>query len=82
MWHGWRATTTLPCRLHAGADPSAPVVGAGILRLSPAAFAAQLLSFATLHATSIGDRLRARVVFLRLFSGELIDTYLWRAPVR
>lgn len=80
MWQGWRATTTLPCRLHAGPDPSAPIAGAGVIRLSPAAFAAQLFSFAALHATSFGDRLRARFVFLKFFSRELIDTYLRRGP--
>ena len=78
VWHGWRATTTLPCRLHAGPDPSAPVAGAGVIRLSPMAFVAQLLSFAAVHATSIGDRVRARIVFLRFFSRELVDTYLRR----
>jgi cholesterol oxidase len=71
----WRDTTTLSCRLHAGVDPAADVVGAGILRLSPLAFARQLASFRTPAAHGFGS-VAALARFLAFFSTELIDSYV------
>ena len=75
---GWSDTTTLFCRLHQGADPSGPVIAAGVLRLGALAFAQQLLSFRTPGAGGPGSSLRALTGFLSFFSGELIDTYVVR----
>jgi cholesterol oxidase len=74
--HSWQETTTLHCRLHAGRTPSGPVVGAGILRLSPAAFASQLLSFGTVDGRGVMDRASALARFFLFFSRELIDSYV------
>lgn len=71
----WRDTTTLPCRLHAGIDTTADVVGAGVLRLSPIAFARQLASFRTPAAHGFGS-VAALARFLAFFSTELLDSYI------
>ena len=73
---GWRDTTTLPCRLHAGGDNTGAVVGAGILRLGASSFAMQLLSFRTLNGRTIGAKARALTGFFAFFAGELLDTYV------
>ena len=78
MLRGWPDTTTLRCRLHAGADTTGAVRGAGILRINPAGFARQLVSFRTVNGSSAGARAHAMVGFLSFFSRELLDSYLWR----
>lgn len=77
VWHAWTDTTTLFCRLHEGPDPSGPVIGAGILRLTPLAFLRQLTTFRTINAPSLGRRLGALARFFRFFAAETIDTYLF-----
>jgi hypothetical protein len=72
----WGATTTLPCRLHEGADDRGAVAGAGVLRLSAARFAAQLTSFRAMHPASAADGAMAFARFFRFFAAELIDTYV------
>ncbi|WP_291981831.1 hypothetical protein [Luteitalea sp.] len=76
LLHGWSETTTLHCRLHAGADTTGAVVAAGVLHLGPMAFARQLTSFRTPAAGSLGDGVGALAGFLWFFSGELIAAYL------
>jgi cholesterol oxidase len=78
----WSDTTTLAARLHAGADAAGPVVAAGILRLTPAAFARQLLSFRTPGTSSAGAAARALAVFLVFFSRELAGAYVLRRSGR
>lgn len=76
----WSETTTLRCRLHAGADDGAPVCGAGILRISVPAFATQLLSFRANTAGSSRSMAAVMARFFGFFSRELLDSYL--APRR
>jgi len=73
---GWSDTTTLSCRLHSGADESGPVVGAGILRLTPASFARQLISFRSVNGGTTGTQVGALVAFFNFFARELLDSYL------
>jgi hypothetical protein len=73
---GWTATTTLLCRLYSGNEPAGPVIGAGVLRLSPAQFAGQLLSFRAVNGRAIGSKTRALAGFFTFFARELIDTYV------
>lgn len=77
--HGWTDTTTLYGRLHASDNADGPAVGAGILRLSPAAFARQLGSFRTVHASTVRSQAAALGGFGIFFSRELIHAYLGRA---
>jgi hypothetical protein len=71
----WGDTTTLSCRLHEGPDTTAAVAGAGILRLTPMAFARQLASFRTPGAHGVGS-VMVVARFLAFFSGELLDSYV------
>jgi hypothetical protein len=76
IFHSWKDTTTLFCRLHEGSNDSGPVVGAGILHLTPLEFARQLVSFRTVNAKSVSAKTRALAGFGAFFARELIDTYL------
>jgi hypothetical protein len=81
VWHAWRDTTTLYCRLHAGDDPQAPVIAAGVLRLGVLAFGRQLLSFRPVNAPALTHRARSFAGFLGFFSAQLLDTYFTRQRV-
>ena len=72
----WSETTTLYTTLHAGADPSARVVGAGVLRLTPAAFVKQLVSFAPVNGGRLSQKALGFSRFFRFFAAELIDSYV------
>ena len=74
----WADTTTLWCRLHAGGDTTGPVTAAGVLHLTPLAFARQLASFRTPGAARVGGSVRALAGFFSFFSRELLDTYVVR----
>ncbi len=74
----WAETTTLYCRIWAGhhAAPAADlqVVGLGILTISLKDFAEQLTTF-TSNAQAFGEKTRALLKFVRLFSGNLWEAY-------
>jgi cholesterol oxidase len=71
----WRETTTLHARLHEGRDRSAPIIGAGILMLSPIDLARLV---PTIRGTAPVRAQRTRAVwrFGRFFAGELWDSYV------
>lgn len=77
--YGWTDTTTLYGRLYSGENTEGPPVGAGILRLSPLAFARQLGTFRTVRASTIREHAAAIGGFGLFFSRELIDSYLGRS---
>jgi cholesterol oxidase len=71
----WPDTTTLYVTLHDGPDADAPVLGKGILRISPQDFLRQLT---TMRSTGASDRRRgieAVVEFGRFFAGTLFHVY-------
>jgi cholesterol oxidase len=71
----WDDTTTLYATVHDGADATAPVLGKGILRITPGDFLRQLT---TMRATGTGDRkrqLETKARFGRFFAGALLDVY-------
>jgi cholesterol oxidase len=78
----WNDTTTLFTRVVAGhvtaaeAD-TAPLVGSGVLRITPAAFARQLTTFRSSAPSGLGQ-VAGLLRFARLFSGSLWDVYLRR----
>ena len=74
--HSWKDTTTLYCSLHQGSDEHAPVLGAGILHLTPLQFARQLASFRTVNVHSFSEKAKALASFGSFFARELIDSYL------
>jgi cholesterol oxidase len=71
----WPAGTTMFLAVHAGADATAPVVGRGILRVTPTDFARQL---STLRVRDAGSGLAAARLlgdFGRLFAGRLWEHF-------
>lgn len=80
-WHLWGQTTTLYTTLHRGVDASAPIAGAGVLRLGVAELFKLL---GTLHATEAagtGPAAAAVWRFFRFFSGELLRSYVLQRPL-
>ena len=71
----WADTTTLYTTVYEGADATAPVVGKGILRISPDDFARQLTTMKVTNASNLKERLEATAKFGRHFSKALFDTY-------
>jgi predicted acylesterase/phospholipase RssA len=77
----WTDTTTLYVRLlggHADEGDDADIVGAGILRISPLAFARQLTTFEGSGPGPLGG-VRALMRFGWAFAGDLIKVYGTRA---
>ena len=77
----WRETTTLYTRLHDGADESAPVIGAGILRLGPFDL---LRTLPTMRPTPSMGVMRGAATLARFgefFVSQLWDSYVAHRPV-
>jgi predicted acylesterase/phospholipase RssA len=75
----WQDTTTLFCKVFEGVvaeadEATAPVRGAGIIRIEPIDFMAQMTTFRA-EGGSIPDRLSALARFGALFMGKLWDVY-------
>lgn len=75
----WYDTTTLFSRLHRGRDKSGPVVGAGVLRLSPLALLRMMLTMTPRNERSLLDRATALGKFGQFFSTSLYDSYVRNA---
>ncbi|HET9961726.1 MAG TPA: hypothetical protein VFQ34_05290 [Nitrospiraceae bacterium] len=71
----WQDTTTLFSTLHQGHDRSAPIIGAGTLRISLTGFLRQLMTMEVTHSESRIDKLSAYLFFANFFLKELRDTY-------
>jgi cholesterol oxidase len=71
----WPDTTTLYVTLHDGPDAQSPVMGKGILRISPADFRRQMTTMRVTDAPSLRKRIEAGVAFGRFFAGSLFDVY-------
>ena len=71
----WADTTTLYTTVHDGEDGSGPVVGKGILRISPEDFARQMTTMKVTNAANLRERLEATAKFGRHFGKVLFDTY-------
>jgi hypothetical protein len=78
LFNVWHDTTALYTRIHDGPDKSGPVVGAGIIALSPLRLAGMLPTFRFVQSKSAGASFRALTAFGRFFLGELWDTYVRR----
>lgn len=72
----WSETTTLFTRLHDGADDAAPVIGAGVLRLSPFDLLRTLPTVRPARSAPIATLAR----FGAFFAGELWSSYVARRP--
>lgn len=71
----WPDTSTLFVTLHDGASRESPVLGRGIIRISPADFARQLTTIRITDAPDRATRLRALTRFGGFFAGSLFAIY-------
>lgn len=71
----WADTTTLYTTVYEGVDATGPVVGKGILRISPDDFARQMTTMKVTNAANLKERLEATGRFGRHFAKALYDTY-------
>jgi cholesterol oxidase len=71
----WPATTTLYMDVHGGNDDTAPIIGRGILRITPADFARQLATLQVRNAPDMAARARLLGRFGRLFAGRVWEHF-------
>lgn len=71
----WSDTTTLFTTLHDGADATAPVIGAGVLRLDMGDFLKLMSTIKVTGTRSATGRAQAVARFGQFFMGELWDIY-------
>jgi hypothetical protein len=71
LFHLWSETTTLYTRLHDGPDERAPVIGAGVLRLTPLALLRTLPTMRSTHPAGLAQ-------FGEFFVGQLWQSYITR----
>jgi len=76
LLHSWSETTTLLCRLHEASDTNGPVVGAGVLHLTPREFLKQLSTFQVTEAPAGTAKAGALLRFVCFFAAELLDSYV------
>ena len=75
FWHAWHDCSTLYITIREGETEAGPVVGTGILRISPADLIRLLSTVDPTHASSALERLGAVVKFGRNFAGVVFDFY-------
>ncbi len=71
----WADNTTLYSTLYDGDSQQSPILGRGILVISPEDFLRQLTTIQVTHAANPEQQLEAKVRFGRFFTGVLFDTY-------
>lgn len=74
----WKDTTTLFCKLYKGNNRSAPIIGAGVLRITMPGFLKQLSTMRVTNTQSRSEKLGAYLTFANFFAGQLWDTYVKR----
>lgn len=90
LWALWQDTTTLFVTIYddgpkgeARRTPLAArsaVIGAGIIRIYPLAFAKQLLTFRSTGVANLFGHIANYIRFFRFFSGSLLTVYFGPAP--
>ena len=71
----WEDTTTLYITIHNGDGPDKPALAKGILKIEPDDFRRQMTNTKVINADNLGQRLKAKVRFGKLFLGELFKVY-------
>jgi cholesterol oxidase len=73
--NAWPETTTLYVTLHDGPDERSPVLGKGVLHISPPDFMRQLSTMRATDAHNRIEQLEATAKFGKFFAGTLFDVY-------
>lgn len=71
----WKDTATLYITIHEGDTSDSPVMGKGILRISPEDFLRQMTTIQATNAHSPKERLEETARFGQFFAGVLYQTY-------
>jgi cholesterol oxidase len=71
----WADNTTLYSTLYDGDGLDSPVLGRGILVISPEDFFRQLTTLLVTNAANVAQQVEAKIRFGRFFTGVLFDTY-------
>ncbi len=71
----WTDNTTLYSTVYDGDSQDSPILGRGILVISPKDFLRQLTTIQVTNAATLEQQLEAKVRFGRFFTGVLFDTY-------
>ncbi|MFZ5449941.1 MAG: GMC oxidoreductase [Thermodesulfobacteriota bacterium] len=71
----WTDNTTLYITVYDGDSQESPILGRGILVITPEDFARQLTTIRVTNAANWEQQLEAKVRFGRFFTGTLFDTY-------
>ncbi len=74
----WKDTTTLLSKLYKGTNRSAPIMGAGVLRITLPGFLKQLSTMRVTNTKSRPEKVGAYLTFANFFAGQLWDTYIKR----
>jgi cholesterol oxidase len=75
VFNAWKQNTTLYVTLYDGKDGTAPVMGKGIMRISPEDFAKQLTTIKATNATNLVEGAKAVARFGEFFTGVLWHSY-------
>jgi cholesterol oxidase len=71
----WADNTTLYSTIFDGDNQDSPILGRGILVISPEDFLRQLTTIQVTNAATLEQQLKAKIRFGRFFTGVLFDTY-------
>lgn len=71
----WPQTTTLYITVFDGPGASSPVLGKGILKITPSDFARQMRTLTVLNANSLKERIEGMARFGKFFAGVLYESY-------
>lgn len=71
----WKDNTTLYITIHEGDTADSPVLGKGILRISPEDFMRQMTTIQATNTHSLSERLEQTARFGRFFAGVLYEIY-------
>jgi cholesterol oxidase len=71
----WTDNTTLYSTIYDGDSQDSPILGRGILVITPEDFTRQLTTIRVTNAANVEEELAAKVRFGRFFTGVLFDTY-------
>jgi cholesterol oxidase len=74
--NAWKQNTTLYTTLYDGPDANAPVLGKGILRITPEDFTRQMTTMKAINAPTLAERVKAIARFGEFFAGVLWQHYI------
>ena len=72
---GWGDTTTCYLTIYKGRDTTGAVVGTGVVKMSPKDLVRSVSAVSIINSSGVFNRLKWKVEFLKLFLGQIWETY-------